>query len=94
MCDMSVLMALVAVLSPECQGVLMASVSGGSDNSALTCEECTCYMELTPDAFYEATGVDADSCGSGSGDSFMQELDRCNENIDWMCQEPTGTYHK
>ena len=44
MCDMSVLMALAAVLSPECQGVMMASVSGGSDNSALSCDECTCSV--------------------------------------------------
>ena len=44
MCDMSVLMDLTAVLSPECQGVLMASVSGGSDNSALSCDECTCSV--------------------------------------------------
>merc|ERR1719483_747267 len=46
-------------------------------------------MELTPEGFLEATGVDADSCGSGSGYSFMQERDSCNENIDTICQDST-----
>ena len=89
-CDLSVLYALAAVLSQECVGVLNAAVSGSSDATELSCEECTCYMELTPEAFLEATGVSSASCGAGSGYSFLDERNYCVEAIDSICQKTTA----
>merc|ERR550532_426307 len=62
MCDMRVLGIVMTMLSPECQGVLMAAVNGESNNADISCEECACYTEITPEGFFEATGVSADSC--------------------------------
>lgn len=89
-CDFGVLMALTTVLSTECQAVLSAAVSGTSDTTELSCDECMCYMELTPEEFLEATGVSSASCGAGSGNSFLDERNMCEQFMDSACQETTG----
>merc|ERR1719354_1101885 len=82
MCDTSVLYVVMGMLSQECQGVLMAAMSGASDNTEMSCEECACYTEITPEAFFEATGVSADSCGAGSGYSFLDEIEMCRRYME------------
>merc|ERR1719354_1469454 len=72
----------MTMLSSDCQGVLMAAVYGTSDNTEMSCEECACYTEITPEAFFEATGVSADSCGAGSGYSFSDEIEMCRRYME------------
>ena len=76
---------LMGALSLECQEVFMASLTGASDNTAFSCSECRCYMSLSDEEFFEATGVRSQSCGGGSGYSFYDERQMCEAYIDSLC---------
>eukprot|EP00493_Phyllostaurus_siculus_P024701 UN25042 len=51
-------------------------------------------MELTPEAFLEATGISSASCGAGSGYSFLDERNYCLGAIDSICQQTTAVEEK
>merc|ERR1719330_2158630 len=93
-CSNEVFGRLVGSLSQECQQVLMAAITGSSDSTEFTCEECRCYMTVTDEQFLQVTGVSSSSCGAGSGYSFYQERGMCETYIDSLCastESPTTT---
>ena len=48
-------------------------------------------MEITPEDFLQATGVDSNSCGFGSGYTAYDERGMCEQHIDTICKETTET---
>jgi len=91
-CSMEDLVPLMSILSQECiNQVVITSMSEKNDVKSFSCVECTCYMELTPEDFLQATGVDSNSCGFGSGFTVYDERGMCEQNIDALCEETTET---
>ena len=58
----------------ECVAVLHAALS---DIGELSEAECNCYLKVSSEQFHIWTGVDASSCGPGSGISFEEERATC-----------------
>ena len=60
----------------DCASVLQAAMA---DNGQLSKTACDCAIKISPEKFYAWTGVQASTCGIGTGLSIEEERTLCVE---------------
>ena len=62
----------------DCVSVLQDSMT---DNGQLNKTACDCMIKISPEKFYAWTGVQASTCGIGTGLSIEEERTLCVETL-------------